>query len=67
METKNFKTIFLPYKDKLGKTVEIKKIEKEIQEATPDTLASLQTRYQQLLAARSELSRTLGDRVVNPK
>ncbi len=45
--------------------LEIKKIEKEIQEATPDTLASLQTRYQQLLAARSELSRTLGDRVVN--
>ena len=45
--------------------LEIKKIEKEIQEATPDTLASLQTRYQQLLAARAELSRTLGDRVVN--
>ena len=45
--------------------LEIKKIEKEIQDATPDTLASLQTRYQQLLAARSELSRTLGDRVVN--
>lgn len=27
METKNFKTLFLPYNDKLGKTVEIKKIE----------------------------------------
>jgi len=27
METKNFKTIFLPYKDKLGKAIEIKKIE----------------------------------------
>lgn len=27
METKNFKTIFLPYNDKLGKSVEIKKIE----------------------------------------
>ena len=25
METKNFKTIFLPYNDKLGKSVEIKK------------------------------------------
>ena len=44
--------------------LEIKKIEKEIQDATPDTLASLQTRYQQLLSARSELSRTLGDRVI---
>ncbi len=44
--------------------LEIKKIEKEIQEATSDTLASLQTRYQQLLAARAELSRTLGDRVI---
>ena len=27
MDTKNFKTIFLPYNDKLGKSVEIKKIE----------------------------------------
>jgi hypothetical protein len=27
METKNFKTIFLPYKEKLGKAIEIKKIE----------------------------------------
>lgn len=45
--------------------LEIKKIEKEIQEASSDTLASLQTRYQQLLAARAELSRTLGDRVIN--
>ena len=44
--------------------LEIKKTEKEIQEATPDTLASLQTRYQQLLAARSELSKTLGERIV---
>ena len=44
--------------------LEIKKIEKEIQEASSDTLASLQTRYQQLLAARAELSRTLGDRIV---
>jgi DNA primase len=44
--------------------LEIKKIEKEIQEATPDSLASLQTRYQQLLQARSELSKTLGERVI---
>jgi len=44
--------------------LEIKKTEKEIQEATPDALASLQTRYQQLLAARSELSKTLGERVI---
>ena len=44
--------------------LEIKKTEKEIQEGTPDTLASLQTRYQQLLAARSELSKTLGERIV---
>ena len=44
--------------------LEIKKTEKEIQEATPDTLASLQTRYQQLLQARSELSKTLGERVI---
>ena len=44
--------------------LEIKKTEKEIQEATSDTLASLQTRYQQLLQARSELSKTLGERVI---
>ena len=44
--------------------LEIKKTEKEIQEATSDTLASLQTRYQQLLAARAELSKTLGERVI---
>ena len=44
--------------------LEIKKTEKEIQEATPDALASLQTRYQQLLQARSELSKTLGERVI---
>ena len=44
--------------------LEIKKIEKEIQEATPDSLASLQTRYQQLLQARSVLSKTLGERVI---
>lgn len=44
--------------------LEIKKTEKEIQEASSDTLASLQTRYQQLLLARSELSKILGDRVI---
>ncbi|MBR4793783.1 MAG: DNA primase [Bacteroidaceae bacterium] len=44
--------------------LEIKKVEKEIQEATADNLASLQTRYQQLLSARTELSKTLGDRVI---
>ena len=44
--------------------LEIKKIEKEIQDATPDTLASLQTRYQQLLSARANLSKTLGERVI---
>jgi DNA primase len=45
--------------------LEIKKIEKEIQEASTDNFAELQIRYQQLLQARSELSRTLGERVVN--
>ena len=45
--------------------LEIKKIEKEMQEASTDALTSLQTRYQQLLSARSELSKTLGERVVN--
>ena len=44
--------------------LEIKKTEKEIQEASSDTLASLQTHYQQLLQARSELSRILGERVI---
>ena len=44
--------------------LEIKKTEKEIQEATADTLQSLQTHYQQLLAARASLSQTLGDRVI---
>ncbi len=46
--------------------LEIKKTEKEIQEASSGagTLASLQTHYQQLLQARSELSKILGDRVI---
>ena len=45
--------------------LEIKAVEKKLQEATTETLTSLQTRYQQLLSARSELSRILGERVVN--
>ena len=44
--------------------LEIKNVENQIKEATAENLASLQTRYQQLLAARSELSRLLGDRVI---
>ena len=43
---------------------EIKKIENQIKEASVENLASLQTRYQQLLSARTELSKTLGDRVI---
>ncbi|MBO4723971.1 MAG: DNA primase [Bacteroidaceae bacterium] len=45
--------------------LEIKDVEKELQEATAETLTTLQTRYQQLLSARSELSKILGERVVN--
>ena len=45
--------------------LEIKNVEKQIQEAETDNLAELQTRYQQLLSARSELSKVLGERVVN--
>lgn len=44
--------------------LEIRKTEKEIQEASSDALASLQTKYQQLLLARTELSKILGDRVI---
>lgn len=44
---------------------EIKEVEKELQGATTESLSSLQTRYQQLLSARNELSRILGERVVN--
>ena len=44
--------------------LEIKNVEKQIQEASSENLAALQTRYQQLLSARSELSKTLGDRVI---
>ena len=45
--------------------IEIKDAEKQMQEASSDTLASIQTRYQQLLSARRELSKILGERVVN--
>lgn len=45
--------------------LEIKKVENEIKEASAENLVPLQTRYQQLLQARSELSKTLGERVVN--
>ena len=49
--------------------LEIKDIEKQIQDPatleSPDKLKELQRRYQQLLQARTELSRVLGDRVVN--
>ena len=49
--------------------IEIKDIEKQMQDPSilesPDKLKELQRRYQQLLSARTELSRVLGDRVVN--
>ena len=45
--------------------LEIKKVENEIKEATSENLTELQSRYQQLLSARAELSKTLGERVVN--
>ena len=45
--------------------LEIKKVEKEIQEAQADSLAELQTRYRELLAARAELSKELGERIIN--
>ena len=44
--------------------LEIKKVENEIKEASAENLASLQTRYQQLIAARAQLSKALGDRVI---
>ena len=45
--------------------LEIKEVEKEIQEASAENLASLQTRYQQLIAARAQLSKELGERIIN--
>ena len=45
--------------------LEIKKVEKDIQETTVENLAALQKHYQQLLQARAELSKTLGERIVN--
>jgi len=49
--------------------IEIKDVEKQMQDPatleSPQNLMELQRRYQQLLSARTELSRVLGDRVVN--
>jgi DNA primase len=45
--------------------MEIKNVEKEIQEAAADELAELQGRYQQLLTARAQLSKELGERIIN--
>ena len=49
--------------------IEIKDVEKQMQDPatleSPDKLMELQRRYKQLLTARTELSRILGDRVVN--
>ncbi len=45
--------------------LEIKNVEKEIQEASTENLASLQSRYQQLLVARAQLSKELGERIIN--
>ena len=49
--------------------MEIKEIEKQMQEPSvlesPEKLMDLQRRYKQLLSARAELSRIIGDRVVN--
>ena len=45
--------------------LEIKNVEKEIQEAAADELAELQGRYQQLLVARAQLSKELGERIIN--
>ena len=49
--------------------IEIKDVEKQMQDSatleSPDKLMELQRRYKQLLTARTELSRILGDRVVN--
>jgi DNA primase len=49
--------------------IEIKDVEKQMQDPaiaeSPQQLMDLQRHYQQLLSARTELSRLLGDRVVN--
>ena len=45
--------------------LEIKDVEKKIQEAEAGDLAELQTRYQQLLMARAQLSKELGERIIN--
>ncbi len=45
--------------------LEIKQVEKEIQEAQAGDLAELQSRYQQLIVARAQLSKELGERIIN--
>ena len=45
--------------------LEIKDVEKKIQEAEVGDLAELQSRYQQLLMARAQLSKELGERIIN--
>ncbi len=45
--------------------LEIKQVEKEIQEAQAGDLAELQSRYQQLIGARAQLSKELGERIIN--
>lgn len=45
--------------------LEIKNMERQIQEAQADNLAELQSRYQQLLMARAQLSKELGERIIN--
>ena len=45
--------------------LEIKDVEKKIQEAEVGDLAELQTRYQQLIGARAQLSKELGERIIN--
>ncbi len=45
--------------------LEIKDVEKKIQEAQTDELAELQSRYQQLIGARAQLSKELGERIIN--
>lgn len=45
--------------------LEIKNVERQIQEAQADNLAELQSRYQQLLMARAQLSKELGERIIN--
>ncbi len=45
--------------------LEIKNVERQIQDAQAGNLAELQSRYQQLIGARAQLSKELGDRIIN--